>query len=207
MLFSDLRYDYVRTGLCKLQEVSFEEIEGLYFSMEEEGRTQSPRRPSSQRRSFWSVQPICVTSARNTLLRWNCLANFLQIRIGTPSSAVSMSIHAIRYGTSAPKEPADLVSLRTTILGTMRKPPRHTVDKGETEPPKRALRTTKEVFFRSQGFVPTPIFKREALRSGNRVIGPALIEEHASTTVVQPGDELTVDGLGNLQILIGSERK
>jgi hypothetical protein len=25
--------------------------------------------------------------------------------------------------------------------------------------------------------------------------------------VVQPGDELTVDGFGNLQILIGSERK
>jgi N-methylhydantoinase A len=39
------------------------------------------------------------------------------------------------------------------------------------------------------------------------VNGPALIEEHASTTVVQPGDELTVDGFGNLQIQIGSDRK
>ena len=37
------------------------------------------------------------------------------------------------------------------------------------------------------------------------ISGPALIEEHASTTVVQPGDELTVDAFGNLQIQIGSD--
>jgi len=116
-------------------------------------------------------------------------------------------VHAIRYGTSAPSEPADLVSLRTTVLGTMRKPPRHTVDEGQSEPLNDALRTKKDVYFRNEGFVSTPVFRRANLRSGNRVKGPALIEEHASTTVVQPGDVLTVDGFGNLQILIGSERK
>ena len=42
--------------------------------------------------------------------------------------------------------------------------------------------------------------------AGNEITGPALIEEHASTTVVQPGDELRVDELGNLQINIGSDR-
>ena len=207
MLFSDLRYDYVRSCFRKLQEVSFEEIEGLYFSMEEEGRAAI---------ATSAIQPEAVVLERAADMRY--VGQEHAVTVELPSQFFADKdrdaikrrfdeIHAIRYGTSAPKEPADLVSLRTTILGTMRKPPRHTVDKGETEPPKRALRTTKEVFFRSQGFVPTPIFKREALRSGNRVNGPALIEEHASTTVVQPGDELTVDGLGNLQILIGSERK
>src|ERR1700760_3410057 len=38
MLFSDLRYDYVRSCFRKLEDVSFEEIEGLYSSMEGEGR-------------------------------------------------------------------------------------------------------------------------------------------------------------------------
>ena len=65
--------------------------------------------------------------------------------------------------------PADLVSLRTTVLGTMRKPPRHTVDEGQAEPLKEALRTSKDVYFRNQGFVSTPVFKRASLRSGNRV--------------------------------------
>src|SRR4029078_7917550 len=42
MLFSDLRYDYVRSFFRKLEEVSFEEIEELYSSMEEEGRDAIP---------------------------------------------------------------------------------------------------------------------------------------------------------------------
>jgi len=94
-----------------------------------------------------------------------------------------------------------------TVLGRMRKPPRHTVHEGKAAPPNEALRITKEVFFRGHGFVPTPVFRRPVLRSGNRVNGPALIEEHASTTVVHPGDMMTVDGFGNLQFLIGSDRK
>jgi N-methylhydantoinase A len=40
------------------------------------------------------------------------------------------------------------------------------------------------------------------LLAGNRIQGPALIEEHASTTVVLPGDRLDVDAIGNLVISI-----
>jgi len=35
------------------------------------------------------------------------------------------------------------------------------------------------------------------------IAGPALIEEHASTTVVFPSDKLEVDQFGNLVIEIG----
>ena len=38
MLFSDLRYDYVRSVFRKLDDVSFDEIEAFYESMEDEGR-------------------------------------------------------------------------------------------------------------------------------------------------------------------------
>ena len=93
-----------------------------------------------------------------------------------------------------------------TVLGVMRKPPRHAVEEGSATPPSEALRAKKPVYFRSaQGFVDASVYKRHLLRSGNRIDGPALIEEHASTTVVQPGDSVLVDACGNLQISIGSE--
>jgi N-methylhydantoinase A len=41
------------------------------------------------------------------------------------------------------------------------------------------------------------------LRAGNRIAGPALVEEHASTTVLAPGDALTVDDYGNLAVTVG----
>ena len=51
--------------------------------------------------------------------------------------------------------------------------------------------------------VETPTYDRARLAAGNRIDGPALIEEHASTTVVQPGDKVEVDAFGNLHIEIG----
>jgi N-methylhydantoinase A len=48
--------------------------------------------------------------------------------------------------------------------------------------------------------VATPTYDRALLQAGNRIPGPALIEEHASTTVVQPKDVLEVDAFGNLHI-------
>jgi N-methylhydantoinase A len=62
------------------------------------------------------------------------------------------------------------------------------------------------VYFRATGWSDTPVYLRERLLAGNAITGPALIEEHASTTVVQPGDTLRVDELGNLQLAIGTDR-
>jgi N-methylhydantoinase A len=53
----------------------------------------------------------------------------------------------------------------------------------------------------------TPTYAREALRAGNRIDGPALVEEHASTTVMLPGDRLKVDDFGNLVIEIARKRR
>src|SRR2546427_10341152 len=64
-------------------------------------------------------------------------------------------LHKVRYGTSAPQEPADLVSLRVTVLGTMKKPPRHSVERGSAEPSRASVRTVKPVYFRSSGWVDT----------------------------------------------------
>jgi N-methylhydantoinase A len=115
-------------------------------------------------------------------------------------------VHAVRYGTSAPREPADLVSLRLTVTGLMKKPSPRTVSEGGRTPEKDALLRAKPVYFREAGgFVDTPVYGRTRLRSGNEIAGPALIEEHASTTVLAPGDRLIVDAFGNLVITIGSQ--
>jgi N-methylhydantoinase A len=116
-------------------------------------------------------------------------------------------LHAVRYGTNAPLEPAELVSLRVTVSGVMLKPPRERIAGGDERPAAAALRGHKQVYFRAAGGrVQTPVYVRTELRAGNRISGPALIEEHASTTVLAPNDALVVDDFGNLDIAIGSDR-
>jgi N-methylhydantoinase A len=55
-------------------------------------------------------------------------------------------------------------------------------------------------------FRPTPTYARTALAAGNRISGPALIEEHAATTLLSPGDRLEVDVHGHLMIDVAGDR-
>jgi N-methylhydantoinase A len=206
MLFSDLRYDYVRSVFRKLNDVSFDEIEALYKGMEDEGRAALAQS---------GVKADGVVIERAADMRYVGQEHAVTVDLplaffaGKDRGAIKQQfdeLHKVRYGTSAPKEPADLVSLRVTVLGTMKKPPRHTVDEGSATPEKKAIRGVKPVYFRQGGWADTPVYRRDLLRAGNRITGPALVEEHASTTVIQPGDALRVDELGNLQIAIGSDR-
>ncbi len=56
-------------------------------------------------------------------------------------------------------------------------------------------RARRRVFF-GGSFLDTPVYDRGALAAGQRVDGPAVIEEFGSTTVVFPGQHLTVDPHG-----------
>ncbi len=60
----------------------------------------------------------------------------------------------------------------------------------------------REVYFGSQGGLQqAPIFFRNSLMPGNRVLGPALIVEAQTTTLVAPNFSAEVDGGGNLILL------
>jgi N-methylhydantoinase A len=114
--------------------------------------------------------------------------------------------HLQRYGTSAPNERAEIVSLRTTVTGLMKKPPQEKINKGGSAPPKAAFTGKRKASFGGR-FRYTPTYRRAALLAGNKISGPALIEEHASTTVLMPGDRMTVDAYGNLVIAVAGARR
>jgi N-methylhydantoinase A len=45
--------------------------------------------------------------------------------------------------------------------------------------------------------VATPVYDRYGITTGDRVVGPAILEEIESTVVVQPGYEAVADRFGN----------
>jgi len=89
------------------------------------------------------------------------------------------------------------------VTGVLVKPKFERIGTGGDVPSQTARRGTRSTYFAGH-FIDTPAFDRAALICGNRIAGPALIEEHASTTVLMPGDVLTVDDIGNLIIAVGA---
>ena len=205
MLFSDLRYDYVRSCFRRLDDVSFDELEAIYAEMEKEGRAAI---------ADSAVKPGEIRVARAADMRYVGQEHAVTVDLDEALFKAKDrpgikrqfdEVHAVRYGTSAPKEPGDIVSLRLTVTGLMKKPSPRSVQEGAAQPEADTLLRRKPVYFRDAGnFVETPVYARTRLRHGNEIAGPALIEEHASTTVIQPGDRMSVDAFGNLILTIGS---
>jgi N-methylhydantoinase A len=51
-------------------------------------------------------------------------------------------------------------------------------------------------------WLPTPVYDREQLHAGVELGGPAIVEQLDTTTVIEPGDRMRVDELGNLEITV-----
>jgi len=203
MLFSDLRYDFVRTWLARLDEAPFEGIEKVYRELEIQGRKAI---------ASASVKPQKITVKRAADMRYvgqeHAVTVDLPFKVFEKRDREAIkrlfdAMHELRYGTSAPAERAEIVSLRTTVTGIMRKPPQAKIKRGQKAPAKAAFTDKRPVYFSAGGFRNVPICRRAALLAGNRIKGPALIEEHASTTVLMPGDACEVDIFGNLVIAVG----
>ncbi len=204
MLVADLRRDFVHTWFTPLAEASFAEMEAIFAEMEARGRETVTRgRTTLNEHRGARAAPTCAMSARSTPSRSICPSSCSGMRIATASSSASTRCTRRRYGFSVPHEKAEIVSLRSAVIGLMRKPPFEHVAAGVAAPAAAAFRGTRPVYFaRTGGFVDTPTYGRSLLAAGNRIAGPALIEEHASTTVVHPGDALEVDAFGDLVITI-----
>ena len=205
MLFSDLRYDFVRTWFTRLEDAPFAAIERVYRDLERQGRAAI---------AGTSVKPQKITLKRAADMRYvgqeHAVTVDLPLKVFEQQDRRAIkrlfdAMHELRYGTSAPDERAEIVSLRSTVTGVMRKPPHERVTRGGRAPDKAAFTGRRPVYLDGK-FRPTPTYARAALTAGNRISGPALIEEHAATTVLLDGDRLEVDGYGHLMIKVAGGR-
>ena len=107
-------------------------------------------------------------------------------------------LHRQRYGFADAQRPVEIVNLRLRMVAA-----------GEAYEPERmepvagdggaAFYAERNVYFDGR-FVPTRFYRRDGLCAGDVVRGPAMITEYTAATVLPPGAELRVDGLGNLVI-------
>lgn len=107
-----------------------------------------------------------------------------------------------RFGVELPEIRAVLVNLHTAVIGLRKHLDLAVLAQGE---PARDLAGAKtgerEVWFEG-GFRITPILRREKLPLGAAFDGPAIIEQLDCTTVVEPGNRVAVDALGNLVVTV-----
>jgi N-methylhydantoinase A/oxoprolinase/acetone carboxylase beta subunit len=105
------------------------------------------------------------------------------------------------YGEGSAFVEAGIEIINTIVKATVStpKPALKKEEMGKEEVPLNALKGKREVFFRKYNkFVMTDIYEYGALRAGNMIKGPAIIEAPTTTVVILPDQEVKVDSYHNL---------
>ncbi len=103
-------------------------------------------------------------------------------------------LHQQHYGQSDPAGAVEFVSLRVQYTHSSLRPSTVRGVQGDGAPHGER----PAYFAETGGWVATPVWQRTALRLGQRLSSPAIVEQADSTTVVYPGQTAWPDDAGNL---------
>ena len=200
ILMSDLRHDLVITRLMALRNISALELQRALAPLQVEAQQllESDRVAAANRAIETLVdmryigQSYELSQAVTDKLDLDDLANEFH------------NAHERKFGHADRQAAVEIVNLRVLAIG--KRPPfaLPELTAGSIEPPTDARIGERQLYSAVSGdWHKAPIYDREALRAGNQIQGPAVIEEVSSTTVVRAGDRARVDDIGNLIITIG----
>ncbi|QFG21346.1 hydantoinase/oxoprolinase family protein [Actinomadura sp. WMMB 499] len=204
MLMADARRDIVQTGVRDLRELTGEEIDAAFGALERE---------CGQGLADGAIDFTELAFVRAADMRYVGQEHTVTVPVPpVPPGAEGADVlkrafdaaHEQRYSHSAPEEPAQIVSLRVSAVGRLNKPDLVKIGAGTASPDAAARGDRDVVFAPGDGPVRTPVYERSALLAGNRICGPAVVEEPTTTTMLRPGDSAEVDGYGNLLLEIGA---
>lgn len=109
-------------------------------------------------------------------------------------------LHRQTYGYIAAEEPVQITTFRLEVSGIVPKAALPAYPDGGADAGAAVIGRRDVYFSEANGFVTCPVYDRERLRLGNRLIGPALSDQMDSTVLVLPEQTAVVDS--HLNIII-----
>ncbi len=197
MLMTDLRYDMVQTRIGRTDQADLRELSRWWEELEEEARAYFGREGISEGQLvFQRYSDMRYAGQEHT------------VKVPFPPRPLTLEaiekvegeFHALheQYYTFRLPSPIEFVNFHLTAFGLVEKPKVPKLDRGGGV--KQALKGHREIQLDSSSLEKTPIYERAHLGVGTTVKGPAIVEEPDSTTVVFPGQELSIDEYGNVII-------
>ena len=198
-LASPMSFDFVFGYMRELKQVDWASVNARFAALEKEGRDHLAAAGLHNG----------VTVRHSADMRY--LSQRYEVNVALPAGLLGPELldrlhddfyaaYRQHYGREIREVPVETVSWRLTVSG----PPPPLAIKWPTQPGAATTPIVKvrraAVFADLDAPVDCPIYERNLLSPGTAISGPAIIEEHESSTVVPPGAHLRVDELRMLVI-------
>jgi N-methylhydantoinase A len=198
LLLTDLRADFATTRLMPLVPEVTDDIEAAFAVLD-------------TRAAAWFAQEHIGADARRTLrtVDMRYAGQNYELAVPLPPGPITartldllaqgfFAAHRRMYGFIAEGEPVQLVTFRVEATGLVAKATlaRDAMAGADAA---AAIREHRDVWIAEQeGSLPCPVYERDRLKPGNRLAGPAIVEQMDATTFVLPGMTARVDSYLNL---------
>ena len=206
LLFNDMTTDFVQTLMVDLDEKFLKQINNSFSFLRRQAEDWF------QRLGTPDSDHILKASADLRYMRQNYELNVkfpgLNISAGDVVKIRNLfnEVHDATYGHSSPSETIQVVNIRLQAISLVSKPELKPIEKASASAEsvsfgKRDIWLARKNAGRSEAeLLHSALYRRDDLRYGHTIKGPAVIQEKESTTLVRPGWELRVDRYGNLVI-------
>ncbi len=203
-IISDVKYNYMAPAAARLEGAeAAARLDALFTGLEARGRRDlmadgftddriSVRRSLDMRyvgqvhECTVDIEPFEVTEAALERLK-----------------AAFHARHEELYTYSEPHSAVEVVNVESAITGRVDKPARMTVGPGKGA--HSALKGTREMIFNAEGIPQeTPVYDGALLGAGDRITGPAVIQEVTTTIVIEPGWLADLDPSGVYVVTMGT---
>jgi len=194
LLVADMKFDFIRTYLTRLQDINVSKVKELYESMKDEAdpllsETEYERRYARAVDMRYSGQAFELTvpfgHGFDDFNYEELKSNFLKL-------------YQARYGYTS-SDPIECVNFRLIASGVVPKVSLKGKKQFGAADAKDAIKGRRGVYFpETSGFIESTIYDRYKLFEGASFEGPAIVEEKESTCVVAPGQRVSVDSYANL---------
>ena len=205
LLATDMVYEYVSTAYQRLSQLDAAALQRQFEELEERARAQLEEDgiPAESMVIQWVAD--CRYLGQGYELRVDVESGAIDEAWGERVRASFHDIHEREYSRRFEDSDIEIPNVRVRGIGRMPRLSTPEVEKGP-ESPEAALRYERDAWFRVRGElaqVPTRYYERSALKAGNRLDGPAIVNQYDSTTVIPPEVSAHVDGFGNIVIATG----
>jgi N-methylhydantoinase A len=195
MLLAEARVDVAQTFVFRLSADVLSDVTARFVALEAQAKTETAK----------SFDTASIRYERVAEMRYSGQRHTVRIRLDGPldqeliTSAFEKTYLA-RYGHLNADAFVEFITLRVGALVPTPRPQLSDLAKfGSLESAKP--RTHRSVYFgATRERRQTPIYRRSDLYEGFEAVGPLIVEEYSSTTIVSPGDKITVGALGELRI-------
>ncbi|NDH60205.1 MAG: hydantoinase/oxoprolinase family protein [Alphaproteobacteria bacterium] len=206
---ADLRHDYVRTVNKPLSVLDDATVARIYAEQSAEGEATIGREGVPVRE---------LRRVHTADMQFQGQSHILSVGVDRPDIGVAglhkafAAAYFRRFGIELAEIPPVLVNLHTAVIGVRPEISLSALAATERAPTLKAAQVGERRVWFTDGWRQTPVYAREKLPRDSMFEGPAILDQLDCTTVVEPGDKVRQDKLGNLLITLaqqesgGSER-